>query len=146
CDLSAPPYGDARSLCMSPLASRKLSAIDPNFMLKSPLGLTCTCWRTLPLQTRSIVTSCGTGVPSSVATCPVRNITSASGVWRGCEIGGIVELLGGAEGGAEGGGPGDGFCANAPGPRNPIASASSTKMRRREFTDSIPKEGTAGFM
>jgi hypothetical protein len=36
----------------------------------------------------------------------------------------------------EGGGAGaGGFCANATGPRSPIASASSTKVRMRGFTD-----------
>jgi len=38
----------------------------------------------------------------------------------------------------EGGGAGaGGFCANATGPRSPIASASSAKVRMRGFTDPL---------
>src|SRR5215510_1245594 len=102
------------------LASKVVFCREPNCILKDPSGEVYTCWRMLLLHTRSTRASCGSFVPSVVATCPRRNITISpigrtgcivdEGVFDGCPGFGEGEGPGVGPGVGEGEGPG-GFCA-----------------------------------
>src|SRR5215813_14789371 len=125
----------------SALASNITLFREPNCMLKDPSGEVYICWRTLLLQRRSTRTSCGSFVPSLVATRPRRNMTRSPVGRMGCKEGeaGFVGCPGfeeGEDGGGAGPGFGEGvglggFCAQTIGVKRRNRRASSTRMRVR---------------